>query len=75
MIWGIARHRRIGAGEIADRTWDFQRLSALTPWSMTWGKLLGASSLAWLCALTGMAVMLALSSRSTSRTSTGPWAS
>ncbi len=61
MIWGSRATGGSVLGEIADRTWDFQRLSALTPWSMTWGKLLGASSLAWLCALTGMAVMLALS--------------
>jgi len=42
--------------EIAERTWEFQRLSALSPWAMTWGKLLGATSLAWLCALTGAVI-------------------
>ena len=25
--------------EIADRTWDQQRMSATQPWAMTWGKL------------------------------------
>jgi len=29
--------------EIRGRTWEFQRLSALTPWAMTWGKLFGAA--------------------------------
>ena len=61
MIWGSRATGGSVLGEIADRTWDFQRLSALTPWSMTWGKLLGASSLAWFCALTGMAMMFAVS--------------
>ena len=43
--------------EIRGRTWEFQRLSALTPWAMTWGKLFGAGSLAWLSALTGLVVV------------------
>ena len=33
--------------EIQEKTWDQQRMSALTPWSMTWGKLFGAASFAW----------------------------
>ena len=33
--------------EINDRTWDQQRMSAMPPWAMTWGKLLGASSYGW----------------------------
>jgi hypothetical protein len=41
--------------EIRGRTWEFQRLSALSPWAMTWGKLFGAGSIAWLAALTGLA--------------------
>jgi hypothetical protein len=43
--------------EVAGRTWDFQRLSALSPWAMTWGKLAGATSLAWLCTLTATAII------------------
>ena len=46
-IWGS----RLAAGSIADeaanRTWDGQRLSALTPWEMTWGKLAGSTAVAW----------------------------
>ncbi|MBI4695777.1 MAG: hypothetical protein HY749_17365 [Gammaproteobacteria bacterium] len=41
--------------ELRDRTWDQQRMSALDPWSMTWGKLFGATSVAW----TGGALSLA----------------
>ncbi len=41
--------------EVAERTWDQQRLSALTPWEMAWGKLLGSAAYAWygglLCAV------------------------
>ncbi|WP_309645398.1 hypothetical protein [Phenylobacterium sp.] len=56
MVWGA---RAAGASvltEISDRTWDYQRLSALDPWAMTWGKLFGRTSLAWLCALSGLLV-------------------
>lgn len=41
--------------EVTERTWDQQRLSALTPWQMAWGKLFGSTAYAWygalLCAL------------------------
>ena len=33
--------------EVADRTWDQQRMSAMQPWAMTWGKLAGASAYGW----------------------------
>ncbi len=42
--------------EIKERTWDQQRMSALSPWSMAWGKLLGGTSYAWYGALLCMAV-------------------
>jgi hypothetical protein len=54
---GIWASRAAGGSvldEIRGRTWDFQRLSALTPWAMTWGKLLGAASLAWIAAGAGL---------------------
>jgi hypothetical protein len=44
--------------EIRGRTWDAQRLSTVAPWSMAWGKLAGATSLAWLAALLCAAVFL-----------------
>lgn len=41
--------------EITERTWDQQRLSALSAWQMAWGKLFGASIYPWfgglICAL------------------------
>ena len=54
LIWGGREAGRAVRIEIGERTWDFQRLSALTPWRMTWGKLFGATSLAWLTALAGL---------------------
>lgn len=63
MVWGARAAGGAVLNEIGDRTWDFQRLSALEPWAMTWGKLFGAASLAWLCTLTGLVVTgLALAS-------------
>jgi hypothetical protein len=46
-------------GEIRDRTWDSQRLSALSPGAMMWGKLLGSTAYAWFGGLICLAVMLA----------------
>lgn len=50
--------------EITDRTWDQQRMSAMQPWAMTWGKLAGATAYGWyggaLCLL--VAVPAALTS-------------
>lgn len=37
--------------EANQNTWDWQRLSALSPWQMAWGKLLGATAPAWLYTL------------------------
>jgi hypothetical protein len=54
LLWGSRTAGRAVGDEVADRTWDFQRLSALDPWSMTWGKLFGATSLSWIAALSGL---------------------
>lgn len=49
LVWGMGT---LAAGtsvmeEVADRTWDQQRMSAMQPWAMTWGKLGGASAYGW----------------------------
>lgn len=50
-------------GEEANQnTWDWQRLSALSPWQMAWGKLLGAALPAWLYALWFALALLLVSS-------------
>lgn len=37
--------------EFIERTWDQQRLSPLSPWTLTWGKLLGGALFPWYGAL------------------------
>lgn len=51
VVW--AGYQAAGAvvGEVRQRTWDAQRLSTIHPWSMAWGKLFGATALAWTLAL------------------------
>jgi hypothetical protein len=56
LLWGPRIAGRAVGDEVGQRTWDFQRLSALEPWDMTWGKLFGATSLSWLAALSGLAL-------------------
>lgn len=50
LLWGTRQSLDSIIEEYRDRTWDTQRLSALGPWQMTWGKLLGSTSMAWYCA-------------------------
>jgi hypothetical protein len=33
--------------EIRSKTWDFQRMTIINPWSMVWGKLFGSSIYSW----------------------------
>ncbi len=33
--------------EVSKNTWDFQRQSSLSPWQMTWGKLIGSTLYNW----------------------------
>lgn len=50
-IYGSVLAGRSLAEEASQNTWDWQRLSALSPWQMAWGKLLGAVLPAWLYVL------------------------
>lgn len=47
MLWGGRKTYASIIDEFRDRTWDIQRLSALEPWTMTWGKLLGSTVMVW----------------------------
>jgi len=47
-------------GEIRERTWDQQRLSAVGSWSMLWGKLFGATASRWLPALVCLGIVFAI---------------
>jgi hypothetical protein len=46
-LWGSFKAGRSVSDEIRERTWDFQRLSALSPAAMTLGKLFGATAYCW----------------------------
>jgi hypothetical protein len=47
ILWGARNAAEGVLGEIKDRTWDFQRLSALSPFAMTIGKLFGPTLYVW----------------------------
>ena len=51
LLWGAKLAGASVIDEARERTWDAQRMSSITPWRMTWGKLLGAPSFAWYCGL------------------------
>ncbi|MEO6918918.1 MAG: hypothetical protein ABI171_07905 [Collimonas sp.] len=46
-LWGTRNASSAVIDEIRDKTWDQQRMSALDPWTMTWGKLFGATAFNW----------------------------
>lgn len=56
LMWGTRRAAASLADEVANRTWDSQRMSALGPWAMSWGKLFGATAYVWYGALLCLAV-------------------
>lgn len=56
LLWGGRQAAGAVLREIHGRTWDAQRLSTMHPWSMAWGKLFGATSLAW---TVGLACLIA----------------
>ncbi len=47
LFWGTRQTSESIFDEIRNNTWDVQKTSALSPWSLTWGKLLGSSSYTW----------------------------
>lgn len=55
-FWGTRRAAAALADEVRERTWDGQRMSALGPWSLTWGKLIGGTAFIWYGGLICLAV-------------------
>ena len=47
LLWGARQTIDSIVEEYRERTWDTQRLSALGPWEMTWGKLFGSTIMVW----------------------------
>lgn len=58
VLWGTRSAGLSVVGEIRERTWDGQKLSAIGPWTMMWGKLLGATSANWFGGLLCLPVIL-----------------
>lgn len=59
VVWGVRLVATSIVDELIDKTWDWQRLSILSPWTMTWGKLLGSTLFAWFGGLICLAVFVA----------------
>ena len=47
VLWGTRLAGEALVNEIQDRTWDQQRMSSISPWSMSWGKLFGSAIFTW----------------------------
>lgn len=47
VLWGTRSAALSVVAEIRERTWDSQKLSAIGPFSMVWGKLFGATAHNW----------------------------
>ena len=60
-LWGSRLAANSVVGEVRDATWDWQRMSAIRPWPMTWGKLIGSTVFVWLSALLCLLVYAAAS--------------
>lgn len=54
--WGTFLAGETVTSEVKHRTWDLQRLSSISPWRMTWGKLFGSTIYPWYGALLSLAV-------------------
>lgn len=47
MGYGVYLASQSLLNDFKDQTWDQQRMSAMSAWSLTWGKLLGSTLTAW----------------------------
>jgi hypothetical protein len=47
LVWGTRLAANSVIDEVTEKTWDWQRLSSMQPWLMTWGKLFGSTVFAW----------------------------
>jgi hypothetical protein len=56
LLWGTRRAANALADEITGGTWDFQRMTALGPWSMSWAKFFGGTAYVWYASLICLAV-------------------
>ncbi|HEC28276.1 MAG TPA: hypothetical protein ENI65_01635 [Gammaproteobacteria bacterium] len=58
ILWGTKLASECVATEIKDNTWDLQRMTSISPWEMTWGKLFGSTVFVWYGAVFTLAAYL-----------------
>ena len=59
-IWGTRSASDTVIQEVNNNTWDFQRQSAISPWSMTIGKWLGSTLFSWYGAIISLCFLIPL---------------
>ncbi len=47
LFWGVKQAASSIFDELQNNTWDIQKTSAISAWSLTWGKLLGSTLYNW----------------------------
>jgi hypothetical protein len=47
LFWGARQTGESLFDEVRNHTWDIQKTSAISPWSLAWGKLFGSSAFNW----------------------------
>src|SRR6185295_5057039 len=57
-LWSTRRVADSLAEEVGGGTWESQRMSGMSAWSMVWGKLIGGAIFPWYCALICLGVMV-----------------
>jgi len=68
VFWGTRLASDAMAEEVRSRTWDLQRMSALSPWSLAWGKLAGAPVFAWYIGVLALLVFAGTSEQALPKT-------
>lgn len=59
VVWGAFKAARTVTDEVRDRTWDSQRMAGLSPWTMTFGKLVGTTIYCWYGGVIALAIFAA----------------
>jgi hypothetical protein len=57
-LWSTRRVADSLAEEVSAGTWDSQRMSGMSAWSMVWGKLIGGAIFPWYCAVICLGLMV-----------------
>jgi hypothetical protein len=57
-LWSTRRVADSLAEEVGGGTWESQRMSGMSAWSMVWGKLIGGAAFPWYCALICLGLMV-----------------